>query len=374
MNNKWFWPTAGVIAGFALIGLLVAVLRLHELCNRYTWAQAVRLICGEPVQVDPTPTPSTALAGCGLPCDEAAGFGCEDGLSCIYHVCLGDRCEQACASSCTEDNQCAAGLACGADPLYPSADTFGWCAGASCEAHRPCNETPDGVCDPTCELERLQANRQTLLCGESGGYRCCTTNLDGRGTGCFLARDPDCDASELSPALDCVSGDGACNPLCAQDRIEANRYALECSVVDGVYQCCLPSSSTGPTCFAAWDNDCVAAALPPSSGGGGANEPTFTPAPGAAACGSPCTSDAQCAGLGPNPACAGGYCYDAQTCGADSGGSTTGGGTDGGSVDCSAVGQKCNLDPAFGACPADYTCGGPYDEFNYGTCQKSGCP
>jgi hypothetical protein len=101
---------------------------------------------------------------------------------------------------------------------------------------------------------------------------------------------------------------------------------------------------------------------------------TFTPAPGAVACGSPCTSDAQCAGLGPNPACAGGACYDAQTCGDGTTGGGDQGGTDGGSVDCSAVGQKCNLDPQFGACPAGYTCGGPYDEFNLWTCQKAGCP
>lgn len=121
-------------------------------------------------------------------------------------------------------------------------------------------------------------------------------------------------------------------------------------------------------------NSVSTSGLPPGAGGGGAGEPTFTPAPGAAACGSSCTSDAQCAGLGPNPACAGGACYDAQACGGGAtGGGDSGGSTGGGSVDCSAQGQKCNTDPQFGACPAGYTCSGPYDEFNYGTCQKSGC-
>jgi hypothetical protein len=77
-------------------------------------------------------------------------------------------------------------------------------------------------------------------------------------------------------------------------------------------------------------------------------------------CGSPCASDAVCAGLGPNPACVNGACYDGQTCGGetpaggDNGGD--GGEEDGGQCSSSVCGDgKCDF-PACEdsmSCPAD---------------------
>ena len=56
---------------------------------------------------------------------------------------------------------------------------------------------------------------------------------------------------------------------------------------------------------------------------------TDTPAPPPPACGSFCYNNADCAGLGANPVCAGGSCWDAGLCGPpDDGGGTGGGGED----------------------------------------------
>lgn len=97
----------------------------------------------------------------------------------------------------------------------------------------------------------------------------------------------------------------------------------------------LPTPTVQPTAPADTDG---------GSTGGGSNPPpatsqppsTATPATddsgggsGSVSCGSPCSSDADCSGLGSNPVCAGGSCYDAQVCGNDSGGGGDGG--DGGS-------------------------------------------
>src|SRR5574341_262285 len=196
-------------------------------------------------------------------------------------------------------------------------------AAPNCDAGLTCTPTEDGY-------------SRCLAGVDSTGYDCTTwPSL----TGCYQRCDPA--APNCDPGLSCLP-----------------------TGVENFHACMGGTDTDGVTCTLATSTP---ATIPPGAGGA-PSEPTFTSVP-AAACGSPCTSDAQCAGLGPNPACAGGACYDAQSCG---GGIT--GGTDGGALDCSAVGQRCNLDPDFGACPADYTCGGPYDEFNYGTCQRSGCP
>ena len=59
-------------------------------------------------------------------------------------------------------------------------------------------------------------------------------------------------------------------------------------------------------------------------------------------CGSVCASDADCTGLGVNPACAGGYCYDAQTCGGATTSGDSGGSSGGGSSGGTGAGPACS--------------------------------
>jgi hypothetical protein len=75
------------------------------------------------------------------------------------------------------------------------------------------------------------------------------------------------------------------------------------------------------------------------------------------ACGSACVNDGQCAGLGPNPACAGGGCWDQQTCGGSSDGGNPGDGNNGGDGGSSCV-------PSPPACDfKDNDCDGKVDEY-----------
>ncbi len=322
--------------------------------------------------------PVVLPATCGLPCDEAVGATCADGLTCVSGVCMGEACEYGCGTSCRSwgesPEDCSAlgsGFECTQGPgtgevcwntdLCGTAPSRGVC-GTACDPEAPfhqcgngreCIATADGqnVCwDDACGPEPASfalcgadcdpaspncgAGLECLLNESSGGYRCAIPGVangcwpvDVPGLACGVACDP---LNGCVSGLNCTAGTTS-NAACT--------HPIQC-LPEGPE---LPSGA-GP----------VVSTIPPVS--------MSTPIAGsvAPACGSPCTSAEQCAGLGPNPACAGGFCYDAQTCGggtsggSDSGGTDSGGGTPGGSDPCA---NSCGNGVCEANCKEDsWTC------------------